>query len=92
MNFFAFHAHPIVLLVGLAFFPRITTALMIAIGGLASGGLLWWLGWFFTPHLLVAFLSLAYWHSNPVLVIIAWFFALAGTGGEAELGRRSRSK
>jgi uncharacterized membrane protein YGL010W len=88
MDFLATHAHPYLLLVGLALFPRITSALMILVGGLASGGILWWLGWIFTPHLLVAFLSLPYWHSNPALVIIAWFFALCGTGGEAETARR----
>ena len=88
MDFFAIHPHPLVLLVGLAVFPRITTAAMMLWGGLVSGGLLWWLGWIFTPHLLVAFLSLPYWHSNPALVIVAWIFALGGTGGEAETARR----
>jgi uncharacterized membrane protein YGL010W len=88
MDFLAQNTHPYLLLVGLALFPRITTAVMMLVGGLASGGLLWWLGWIFAPHLLVAFLSLPYWHSNPALVIIAWFFALCGTGGEAETARR----
>ncbi len=88
MDFSAQHNYAVLLLVGLALFPRITTAVMMVWGGLLSGGLLWWLGWIFAPHLLVAFLSLPYWHSNPALVIIAWFFALCGTGGEAETARR----
>ena len=46
---------------------------------------MWWLGWLFAPHLLVAFLSLAYWHTNPILVITAWIIALGGTGGEGEV-------
>ena len=88
-----FHAHstvPWLLLIGLAVLPRITTLLMLLVGSLLSGGLLWWLGWIFAPHLLVAFLSLAYWHSDPILVIVAWFFALGGTSGEASLARRKR--
>ncbi len=88
MEFLAQHTHPYLLLVGLALFPRITTAAMMLWGGLVSGGLLWWLGWIFAPHLLVAFLSLSYWHSDPVFVVIAWFFALCGTGGETEMARR----
>ncbi len=87
MEFFATHTHPILLLIGLAVFPRITTAIMFVWGGLVSGGILWWLGWIFTPHLLVAFLSLPYWHSDPLLVIVAWIFALGGTGGEAATAR-----
>jgi len=89
MDFFVQHHHALFLLVGLAVFPRITTAAMMLWGGLLSGGLLWWLGWIFAPHLLVAFLSLPYWHSDPLLVIVAWVFALCGTGGEAETARRN---
>jgi len=88
MDFLAQHDHAWLLLIGLALFPRLTTAAMMLWGGLVSGGLLWWLGWFLAPHLLVAFLSLPYWHSDPLLVIVAWIFALCGTGGEAETARR----
>jgi hypothetical protein len=42
------------------------------------------LGWVFVPHFLVAFLMTErYWHTNPILCVIAWFFAFAGTGGES---------
>lgn len=57
MNFF--HDHGTIALVGLAIFPRLT----LLIGSFATGGFLWWLGWLIAPHLLVAILSLPYWHS-----------------------------
>jgi hypothetical protein len=76
MNFFDHHG--VLTLIGLALFPRIT----LLVASFATGGLFWWLGWLFTPHILVAVLSLDYWDTNPVLVIIAWFMAIFGTGGE----------
>lgn len=76
MNFF--DNHGILVLFGLAIFPRLT----LLLASFSTGGIFWWLGWLFTPHLLVAILSLPYWNSNPVLVIIAWLCAIAGTGGE----------
>ena len=30
-----------------------------------------------------------YWETNPVLVIISWFFAFGGTGGEAKVANRA---
>ena len=77
MDFFA--QHGIIPLICLAIFPRLT----LLFASFATGGVLWWLGWLFAPHLLVAILSLAYWDTNPVLVVIAWIVALGGTGGEA---------
>ncbi len=41
MDFMAQHQHAVLLLIGLALFPRITTAAMMLWGGLLSGGLLW---------------------------------------------------
>jgi hypothetical protein len=76
--------HGIWFLVGLALFPRITLLLFAA----TPFGWLAWLGWLIAPHLLVAVLSLPFWHSHPLLVIIAWIMALAGTGGEAGMARR----
>jgi hypothetical protein len=73
MDFFAHHG--IIFLLLLVVFPRLT----LLFSSVASGGLLWWLGWVFTPHLLVAFLALPYWDTNPVLVFIAWVVALSGT-------------
>ena len=82
MNFFS--KHEIITLFALAVFPRLT----LLIASFSTGGLLWWLGWFFTPHLLVAILSLPYWDTNPVLVIFAWCFALVGTTGEGAKAKK----
>lgn len=79
MNFFDHHG--IIVLIFLAIFPRLT----LLIASFATGGVLWWLGWIFAPHLLVAILAIPYWDTNPVLVIIAWAFALGGTGAEGEV-------
>lgn len=70
------------LLILLAIFPRITLLCAMVFGNLVSGGILWWLGWFIWPNLLIAILAIPYWDSNPVLVIIAWVFAFAGGGSE----------
>lgn len=80
VGFFEAHLHPLLLLGGLALFPRIT---LLFIGG--PFGVLHWLGWAVAPHLLVAILATSvYWHTNPVLCVIAWAFAFAGTGGEGK--------
>jgi hypothetical protein len=71
--------HGLLALVCIAVFPRLT----LLFGSFATGGLLWWLGWLFAPHLLVAILALSFWDANPYLVIAAWIVALIGTGGEA---------
>lgn len=78
MNFFEHHG--VIVLICLALFPRLT----LLIASFASGGILWWLGWIFAPHILVAILALQYWNTNPVLVIVAWIVAICGTGTEAE--------
>ncbi len=75
-----FDSHSMLVLICLALFPRLT----LLLASFVTGGLMWWLGWIFTPHLLVAILSLRYWDTNPVLVIIAWIMAFAGTGEESE--------
>ena len=84
MDFFVFHG--VLTLICLAIFPRLTL-LYYAFG---SGGLLWWLGWIFAPHLLVAILAIPYWDTNPVLVIIAWIVALGGTSGETKVATSKR--
>jgi hypothetical protein len=78
MNFF--DQHGVITLICLAIFPRLT----LLIATFATGGALWWFGWIFTPHLLVAILSLQYWNTNPVLVIVAWLMAVGGTGAETK--------
>jgi len=74
-----FDNYGVIALLGLAVFPRIT----LLIGSFASGGLLWWVGWLIAPHFLVAILSIPYWDSNPILVVIAWIMAFSGTGLES---------
>ncbi len=81
--------HGIFFLIFITFFPRLTMLFAITV----HFGLLGWLGWLFAPHLTVAILATEYyWQTNPILCIIAWFIALAGTGGEYKMvhagGRR----
>lgn len=80
--------HGIVYLFFLTFFPRI--ALLFSSATL--GGLLWWVGWIFSPRLLVAVLAtLVYWQANPILVILSWLVALGGESSEKYfVVRRSR--
>ena len=84
MDFFTNHG--VLTLICLAIFPRLT----LIFSSFASGGLLWWLGWIFAPHLLVAILAIPYWETNPVLVIIAWIVALGGTSGETKVATSKR--
>ena len=84
MDFWDTHAHPLLLLFGLAVFPRIT---LLFVGG--PFAFLPWLGWLVAPPLLVAILATTrYWDTDPVLCVIAWFLAFAGTGGEGMGARR----
>jgi len=81
MDFFAHHGEWA--LIFLALFPRLT----LLFGSFVSGGFLWWLGWLFAPHLLVAILGIPYFHQNPALVIIAWILAFSGTNLEKHLAK-----
>jgi hypothetical protein len=87
MDFWDYHG--ILFLLGCAFFPRITTLLFSSV----SFGLWHILGWIFAPHLLVAILATTYyWDTNPMLVIIAWFFAFGGTGGEVKVAKKGMQR
>ncbi len=71
--------HGIIFLVFMFFFPRFT----LFFSSVPFGGIFWWLGFFFAPRLLVAILATTvYWASNPILVIISWFWALSGESFE----------
>ena len=71
--------HGILFLIFITLFPRLTMLFAVTI----PFGFLAWLGWLFAPHLTVAILATQYyWHTNPILCIIAWIVALAGTGSE----------
>lgn len=84
MDFWAAHTNElqaIAFLACVALFPRITMLIAITI----PGGCLFWFGWMFFPHFTVAILATSYyWHTNPVLCLIAWIFAFAGTGAESK--------
>jgi hypothetical protein len=73
--------HGIFVLICLALFPRLT----LLIASFVTGGWLWWPGLVFTPRLLVAFLALPYWHTNPVLVVIAWSLAVGAGHPRSEI-------
>lgn len=63
----------------IAIFPRLT----LIFSSVPFGGLLWWLGLFFAPRILVATLATVnYWNTNPILVILAWLVALGGESSE----------
>ena len=81
--------HGIFFLFFITFFPRLTMLLAVN----APFGVLAWLGWLFAPHLTVAILATQYyWDTNPILCIIAWFVAFAGTGGEAKVASLTTQK
>lgn len=67
------------LLFFLATFPRLT----LLFSSIPFGGLFWWIGFFFAPRVLVAILAtIGYWHTNPLLVIASWLFAISGESSE----------
>jgi len=64
------------------FFPRLT----LLFSSVLTGGFLWWLGWVFTPRLLVAILATTtFWHSNTFLVVLTWLWALGGESTEKRI-------
>lgn len=78
--------HGIGLLIGLAVFPRLT----LLLSSIATGGMFWWLGWLFAPRILVAILAtVAYFETNPTLVVLAWLCALGGETTEKHFVRRT---
>lgn len=73
VNFFDRHGY--FFLIFITIFPRLT----LLFSSVATGGFLWWLGFIFCPRILVATLAtVAYFHTNPVLVTISWIVALGG--------------
>lgn len=70
-----FQKHGFFFLVFITFFPRLT----LLFSSVPFGGIIWWLGFFFCPRVLVAGLAtFAYFHTNPILVVISWIVALGG--------------
>jgi hypothetical protein len=89
-----FSKHGWIFLFSIALFPRLTLFVSgFIVGSIEFGGLLWWLGFFFAPRILVATLAtVAYWRTNPLLVVFAWLIALGGESSEKlVLTRRMKS-
>ncbi len=79
------HHHGIFFLLGALCFPRLT----LLFSSVASGGIIWWLGWLFFPRLLIAILAtIAYWYANPFLVLISWVVALGAEPTEKYVVKR----
>lgn len=83
-----FDQHGVFTLIFLVLFPRLT----LLIASFSTGGVLWWLGWLFTPHLLIAILSLSYWETNPILVIIAFIISFLKLSGIASIVSKKKTK
>ena len=79
-----FTKHGWFFLFSIALFPRLTLLVSgLLVGSIEFGGLIWWLGFFIAPRILVATLATAaYWHTNPVLVILSWLIAFGGESSE----------
>lgn len=77
-------AHGLLFIISLFLFPRASLLISgLMFGSPIFGGLLWWCGWIFVPRLLVAVLATSgFWETNPVLVVLAWIWALGGDGAE----------
>ncbi len=70
-----FQKHGLFFLLFITLFPRLT----LLFSSVAFGGVFWWLGFIFCPRILVASLAtVAYFHTNPVLVVTSWIVALGG--------------
>ena len=83
-----FQKHGILFLIFITILPRLT----LLFSSVAFGGFFWWLGFFICPRILVASLAtVAYFHTNPVLVVISWIVALGGESMEKfGIGNRKR--
>ncbi len=81
--------HGFFFLIFISIFPRLT----LLFSSVPFGGILWWLGWLFAPRLLVSILAtIAYWNSNPILVIFSWLITLSGETSEKYVMIHNRRK
>ena len=81
--------HGVGFLLAAAFFPRLAMLFAVSV----PFGWLAWTGWVFAPHLTVAILATTfYWDTNPVLCVIAWLCAFAGTGGESAAAKGASAR
>ena len=71
--------HGVWFILFMCFFPRLTMLFATTVGG----GFFYWLGWLFAPRLTVAILATyLFGHTNTVLVVFAWLWAVTGEGTE----------
>jgi hypothetical protein len=78
--------HGVWFIVFMFFFPRLT----LLFSSVSFGGFLWWLGWLIAPRLLVAILATSvYWHTNTILVVLTWIWALALESCEKQAVRKA---
>lgn len=71
-------------LFSIALFPRLTLLVSgLIFSTIEFGGILWWIGFFIAPRILVATLAtISYWHTNQFLVVMSWLIALGGESSE----------
>lgn len=94
-DFTIVHPHWFLLCIALSFFPRLSLLGLLIAGSLAApdGGwlVLFWLGFLVCPRLVIAVLSMAYWPTNYVLIVLAWMSALSGESAEKKAITSKRS-
>ncbi len=71
-------------LFAIALFPRLTLLVSgLIVGSVEFGGVLWWVGFFIAPRILVATLAtVSYWNTNQFLVVMSWLIAFGGESSE----------
>lgn len=74
-----FDVRGIFFLIFITLFPRLT----LLLSSVPFGGVFWWAGFIFFPRILVAVLAtVAYYYTNPILVVLSWMIALSGEYAE----------
>jgi len=65
--------------------------LFTGIAFMPYAGVLYWFGWVLAPRLTVAIIAtFLYFHINPILCVITWFWALAGETVEKKTVTKTR--
>lgn len=84
--------HGVWFIIFMMLFPRLTM-LFTGICFAPFAGVLFWFGWVLAPRITVAILATwFYFHTNPVLCILAWIWALAGEASEKKIVVQNNQK
>tara|TARA_B100000029_G_C17231910_1_gene835682 strand:+ start:322 stop:633 length:312 start_codon:yes stop_codon:yes gene_type:complete len=76
--------HNIIFLIGLTLFPRISLFFCNI-----NFSIFTLFGWLIIPRITIAvFATIYYLNSNPILVLLSWFFALSGETVEKKYGTK----